>query len=104
MALWFTQLLTEIITRRMLWGKAQPACKADNLTAICWADCLENVGASTSHSPMGLHGLLQGQLHLLDTHGVKGFVSPHLSSIGLKISRTCKESFWSNNKKLFRRV
>jgi hypothetical protein len=22
--------------------------------------CLENVGASTSHNPMGLHGLLQG--------------------------------------------
>jgi hypothetical protein len=29
-----------------------------------WADCLENVVASTSHSPMGLHGLLQGQLLL----------------------------------------
>jgi hypothetical protein len=25
-----------------------------------WADCLENVGTSTSHNPMGLHGLLQG--------------------------------------------
>jgi hypothetical protein len=24
-----------------------------------WADCLENVGASTPHNPMGLHGLLQ---------------------------------------------
>jgi hypothetical protein len=24
------------------------------------ADCVENVGASTSHNPMGLHGLLQG--------------------------------------------
>jgi hypothetical protein len=24
------------------------------------ADCLENVRASTSHNPMGLHGLLQG--------------------------------------------
>jgi hypothetical protein len=23
-------------------------------------DCLEDVGASTSHPPMGLHGLLQG--------------------------------------------
>jgi hypothetical protein len=23
-----------------------------------WADCLENVGTSTSHNPMGLHGLL----------------------------------------------
>jgi hypothetical protein len=25
-----------------------------------WTDCLENVGALTSHNPMGLHGLLQG--------------------------------------------
>jgi hypothetical protein len=25
---------------------------------------LENVGASTSHKPMGLHGLLQRQLYL----------------------------------------
>jgi hypothetical protein len=24
------------------------------------ADCVENVGALTSHNPMGLHGLLQG--------------------------------------------
>jgi hypothetical protein len=24
-----------------------------------WADCVENVGASTSHNPMDLHGLLQ---------------------------------------------
>jgi hypothetical protein len=24
------------------------------------ADCLEHVGASTSHNPMGFHGLLQG--------------------------------------------
>jgi hypothetical protein len=29
-----------------------------------WADCLENVGASTSHNPIGFHGLLQGWLYL----------------------------------------
>jgi hypothetical protein len=28
-------------------------------TWTLWADCLENVGAVTSHNPMGLHGLLQ---------------------------------------------
>jgi hypothetical protein len=40
------------------WGvKEWPACKTDNLT---FTDCLENVGASMSHNPMGLHGLLQG--------------------------------------------
>jgi hypothetical protein len=36
-------------------GKGRPARQADNLTA----DYLENVGASTSHNPMGFHGLLQ---------------------------------------------
>jgi hypothetical protein len=34
-------------------GKGLQAHKAD-------ANCLEDVGASTSHTPMGLHGLLQG--------------------------------------------
>jgi hypothetical protein len=33
--------------------------KADNLTTISLNNCLENVGASMSHSPVGLHGLLQ---------------------------------------------
>jgi hypothetical protein len=36
-----------------LGGKGQPH---RNL----WSDCLENVWASTSHNPMGFHGLLQG--------------------------------------------
>jgi hypothetical protein len=26
---------------------------------------LDNVGSSTSHNPKGLHGLLQGQIHVL---------------------------------------
>jgi hypothetical protein len=29
-----------------------------------WAHCLGNMGASTPHNPMGLHGPLQGQLYL----------------------------------------
>jgi hypothetical protein len=58
MALGSTQPLTEMSTRNFPGGKGRPALKADNLTALC--ECLENVGASTSHSPMGLHGLLQG--------------------------------------------
>jgi hypothetical protein len=32
-----------------------------------WADCLENVGTLTSHKPMGLHGLSQGELYLCFT-------------------------------------
>jgi hypothetical protein len=30
-----------------------------------WADCVQKVGASTSHKTVGLHGLLQVQLYLL---------------------------------------
>ncbi|PNF37555.1 hypothetical protein B7P43_G13799 [Cryptotermes secundus] len=46
--------LTEMSTRNVLGGKGRPARKAGNLTG------LENVGTSTSHNPMGPHGLLQG--------------------------------------------
>jgi hypothetical protein len=60
MALRSTQPLTEMSTRNLPRDKGRPARKDDNLTAICEPDCLENVGASTSHNPMGLHGLLQG--------------------------------------------
>jgi hypothetical protein len=47
------QPLTEMSTRNLPGGKGRPARKPDNLT-----DFLENVAASTSHNPMGLHGLL----------------------------------------------
>jgi hypothetical protein len=60
MALGSTQPLTEMTTRNVPGGKRWPARGADNLTAICGADCLENVGSSTSHNPMALHGLLLG--------------------------------------------
>jgi hypothetical protein len=38
-------------------GKARPVRKPDNLTAIC------EPGSSTSHNPIGFHGLQQGQLY-----------------------------------------
>jgi hypothetical protein len=38
----------------------RPARKADNLAAICEPTVLDNVGSSTSHNPIGLHGLLRG--------------------------------------------
>jgi hypothetical protein len=48
-----------------LGGEGQPEHKADNLTAISVSRLSkENVGASTSRNPMGLHGLLQGNLYL----------------------------------------
>jgi hypothetical protein len=38
------------------WGRTQPLIEMSTRN-------LENVGSSTSHKPMGLHGLLQGQLY-----------------------------------------
>jgi hypothetical protein len=55
MALVSSQPLREMCTRNLPGGKRRSAPKADNLT-----DFLEDVGASTSHNTMGLHGLLQG--------------------------------------------
>jgi hypothetical protein len=55
MALGSTQPLTEMSTRNLPGGKGRPARKAE-LTAICEPI----VGASTSHNPMGIYGLLQG--------------------------------------------
>jgi hypothetical protein len=43
-----------------LGSRARPVRRVDNLTAICKADCLDSVGSSTSHNPIGLHGLLWG--------------------------------------------
>jgi hypothetical protein len=43
-------------TSNLPQGKERPARKAD-LSAIC-VDCVENVGASTSHNPIGVQGLL----------------------------------------------
>jgi hypothetical protein len=59
MVLGSTQPLTEMSTRNLPGGKVRPTRKAYNLNAIC-EPTLENVGASTSHDPMGLRGLLQG--------------------------------------------
>jgi hypothetical protein len=61
MALGSTQPLTEMSTRNFRGGggvKVWQARKADNLTATS-EPSLENVGVSTSYSPMRLHGLLQ---------------------------------------------
>jgi hypothetical protein len=46
--------------RRM--GKARSCGNgAGNLTDT--ANCVDNVGSSTSHGPIGLHGLLRGELY-----------------------------------------
>jgi hypothetical protein len=48
-------------TRNLPGGEGRLVHKADNLTTIC----LENMGALTSHNPMGLHGMLHGYLFSL---------------------------------------
>jgi hypothetical protein len=58
MALGSTQPLGIFVER-----KEQPARKAWQPYRHLWADCLDNVGSSTSHNPMGLHSLLQGELY-----------------------------------------
>jgi hypothetical protein len=64
MALRSTQPLTEMSTRNLHVGKGQLADMADNLTTTCDPNCLKNVGASVSHKPMVLHGLLQGKVYV----------------------------------------
>jgi hypothetical protein len=57
MAQGLTQPLTEMSTRNLLGGgggkEAAGACGWQPQRHL-WADCLENVGASTSHNFMGL--------------------------------------------------
>jgi hypothetical protein len=60
MAVGSTQPLTEMSTRNRPGCKMRPVRRADNLTAICEQLSRQNVGASTSYNPVGLHWLLQG--------------------------------------------
>jgi hypothetical protein len=63
MALGSTQSLTEMSTRNLHGGKRRSVRKAGNLTAL--SRCQENLGASMSDNPVGLHGLLPGELYFL---------------------------------------
>jgi hypothetical protein len=63
MALGSTQPLTEMSTRNFPGGKKRRARRADNLVAISWMS--ENVGASTSHKPKGIHGLYRDSFTFL---------------------------------------
>jgi hypothetical protein len=60
MTLVLTQPLIEISTKNLPGGKRRPARKADPLPPSVSRLSRETVGASTSHNPMVLHGLLQG--------------------------------------------
>jgi hypothetical protein len=62
MALGSTQPPTEMSTRNLPGVKGGRRLRLTPYRHL-WADCLENVGVSTSHNPMSLHDLLQGKLY-----------------------------------------
>jgi hypothetical protein len=68
-ALGSTQTLTEMNTRNLPGGEGGAKCgRLVRLTALLPSVSRlsrENMGASTSHNPMGLHVLLQGYFYLL---------------------------------------
>jgi hypothetical protein len=64
MALGSANPLTEMSTRNLPGGKRRPSRKMTTLSLSVSRFSRENVGTSTSHSPMGLHGLLQGYIYL----------------------------------------
>jgi hypothetical protein len=65
MALGSTQPLTEMSTTNPPGGiKGGRRVRLTTLPPSVSRLSRENVGASTSHNPMDLHGLLQGQLYL----------------------------------------
>jgi hypothetical protein len=61
-----TQPLTEMSTRN-LPGIKERLTRLTTLPPSVSRLSRENVGASTSHKPMSLHGLLHGQLHLFSS-------------------------------------
>jgi hypothetical protein len=50
-----------ISAKNLLWGKRRSARKAHN--RHLWADCLEKLRVSMSHSRIGVHSLLQSYLY-----------------------------------------
>jgi hypothetical protein len=48
--------------KKCFWGVEH--CQCWQPYRHLWDNCLGNVGSLTSHNPIGLHGLLQGQLYI----------------------------------------
>jgi hypothetical protein len=62
--LWSTQPLTELSARKLPGGEeGGRRVRLTNLPPSVSRLSRENVGPSTSHNPMGLHGLLHGYLY-----------------------------------------
>jgi hypothetical protein len=67
MALGSTQPLTEMSTRNLPGGVKDDGRVRLTLPPFVCRLSTENVEASTSHNPMGLHDLLQEYIYLLPT-------------------------------------
>jgi hypothetical protein len=65
MALGSTQPLTEMSTRNLPGDKKRPARRAGNFAAIYEPIVTQNMGASTTRNPKGLHGLYRDSFTLL---------------------------------------
>jgi hypothetical protein len=85
MALGSTQHLTEMSTRNLPGGKEPSELKADSLTAIC-EPIVYKMWEPRLLSPVGLHGLLQGELYIF-TFLIRN-KEPPMSEIGLPFSQT----------------
>jgi hypothetical protein len=46
--------------KKCFWGVQRDWFVRLTTLPAFWADCLDNVGSSTSHNPIGIHGLLRG--------------------------------------------
>jgi hypothetical protein len=65
MALGSTQPLTEMSTRNLSWGGKGGRCVGLTTLPPSCADCLKNLGSSTSWIPRGLSRPIMGLLYLL---------------------------------------
>jgi hypothetical protein len=63
MVLGSTKPLAGMITRNLPVGEERPALRADNLAVVVYMSRMsDNVGASASRNPKGLHGLYRDNL------------------------------------------
>jgi hypothetical protein len=82
-ALVFADTLTESIIRKRFWG----VNRGRNVRLRhMWADCIDNVGASTSYKPTGLYGVSQGELYF---YFMKLTVTKMADVLTAMVTKTC---------------
>jgi hypothetical protein len=56
-------------------------CGAEGPVPKMWADCVDNVGSSPFHNPIGFHGLLWGYLYLAQNQSMFTFMFIELKNV-----------------------